>query len=130
MIVHLEGLVVLVGELVRVPELDEGEWIVLAQLARQRFDLTAGRPQIAGQREDSNEQAPALDVVGVTAELVAQDLDRIALAVLARQRRRALERRSCRAAASRAATHAPQATGRSSAHQSVEAARANAHPET
>ena len=65
---------------------------MLAQLARQRFDLTAGRPQIAGQCQDSNEQAAALDVIGVTAEVLAQDLDRIALAVLARQRGRALER--------------------------------------
>src|SRR5262249_45351930 len=82
-----------VGELVRVSELDEGDGILFAEPFRQLIDLAARRTEVARQRENAHEQPAARDVVAVAGEVLAEQADGVGLAVFARERRRALERR-------------------------------------
>ena len=83
MIVHFERFFVLVGELVRVSELDEGDRVAFSQLLREPVDLPARGPEVAGQSEHADEEPPAGDVVLVAREVVAKQMNGVSLAMLA-----------------------------------------------
>jgi hypothetical protein len=94
-IVHLEGLVVSMSELVGVPELDERQGVIFAELLRQSVDFAAHGRKIAGQSQHADEQAATRDVVVVASEVFPQNANGVRLTMLARERRGPLPRRRC-----------------------------------
>ena len=101
-VIRREGLVVAMGQLEGVSELDPRDGIV-GEPALQLRHLEPRRLEIAGEGEHAHEEPPRAEVVGLPRELRAQEDDRLPFPVHAYELLRAIDgSRRCAAAGKRA----------------------------
>jgi 3-hydroxybutyryl-CoA dehydrogenase len=85
LVIGLERVVVAVGELEGMAELDERSWVAFRQAPLELLDFRARGHEIAARAEHTNEQAPGGEVARMRAQVATQRCDGLGVAILAHQ---------------------------------------------